>query len=190
MKQLLLLVVVIMFGCSSGSTSSGGWSAYEDTNLDTVYKYLYRTNAYQLNGRTIRWPDKPIKIYVENNEWKEGITRWPVSFKFVDSRPSVGVTVQYGDTIGVCGSAEWNFNNTGELQTCKVMISTMHDVMHCYSEQFTVTHEIGHCLGHFEHSDNGSIMDRSSASVRIEPLQRFLDVLYGSPPGTDINGLL
>ncbi len=53
------------------------------------------------------------------------------------------------------------------MGVCEIRINTNHDLMACGTEADTMTHEIGHCIGVFEHTSDGGIMDATAAGLEI-----------------------
>ena len=78
------------------------------------------------------------------------------------------------------------------MGVCEIRVNTNHDLMACGTEADTMTHEIGHCIGVFEHTSDGGVMDATAAgsSVITTPVKRMISLLYSLSPGADISSYL
>ena len=154
-----------------------------------------------MGGRTVRWKSTTIQVSGAVGSWRQAVDRWSnatnVNLVHVDSTPAIGLGIEivgYTDlSDDACGSAGGSYwSHSGERATCKVKMNSKIDNMNCI-EDWTMTHEVGHCLGFRGHSDDGGIMNKSSkaGSGKITDKTRaFINLLYSLPPGTDINSKL
>jgi hypothetical protein len=159
------------------------------------YRYLYDHNANLLGGRTRRWKSTTIQVSGVVGSWRQAVDRWSmvtnVNIVYVDSTPSDGLgfeIVGYTDLTGdVCGQASSSYwSSSGELANCTIKINSNINNMNCTKDS-TMTHEVGHCLGFWGHSDDGGIMRAKGGSRKITGKTRaFINLLYSLPPGTNI----
>jgi len=159
------------------------------------YAYLNKHNAYQLSGYTTRWKSKTIQVSGATGSWRSAVNRWPtVSFRHVGSAPALGDGIQivgYAD-IAACGVANWTYWSNGKMASCKIRVASDHSLKGCGSEADTMTHEIGHCIGFFNHTADGGLMDATAAgsSEITPPVRNMISLLYSLSPGTNINSKL
>jgi hypothetical protein len=161
------------------------------------YQYLCtRNNCSYFGNRVRRWPSKTIPVSgATYQEWRSAANRWPtVGFNYVGSEPTQGIQIKgYSNSYpNACGWASWWYYSSGEMGVCEIRVNTNHDLMACGTEADTMTHEIGHCIGVFEHTSDGGIMDATAAgsSVITTPVRKMIGLLYSLSPGADISSHL
>ena len=160
------------------------------------YTYLYKHNAFELDGYTIRWKSKTVQVSGATGSWQTAVNQWPtVKFSYIGSPPAEGNGIEIvgyrstGWTGNVCGLAYPSWYSSGKMAACKVYLNPS---VSCRSvEQNILTHEIGHCIGIFKHTADGGLMD---AVVRngtfTSPIRNMISLLYSLAPGTNINSKL
>jgi hypothetical protein len=172
---------------SSGGGSSSG-SSGGGTFTKTDYQFVYKKNAAQFGGRTVRWASKTINVSgITNPSWQAAIRKWPVvSFKFGSNKGIVfaGYSNEYPES---CGWAQPMWRSNGKLAQCIIKLNTAVNSMSCHSIELVLQHEVGHCLGIMGHTNDGGLMDpRCCSSTITTAVRKGLALLYSLPPGTDI----
>jgi hypothetical protein len=184
---LILGLALGLYSCSLDFTDSEGDSSTPD------YPFLYEHNAKELDGYTIRWESNTIKVYTGGMSGAEAaINRWsgPVNFSYVSSPPSDGVSFSYTSSPQYCGVTRTYYTNSGRITHATVEISINQLVCKGGSDN-TITHEMGHALGFFSHTSDGSLMDSDGGNGNITTrLRNFMNLLYSMPYGTNINPYL
>ena len=183
----LLVVVLLLSACSGGNTDSGSGGLPAGN-----YSYLYKYNAYRLDGHTVRWASNTIPVSGATRKgWKKAVRRWStVRFKFVNAKPSSGIQILGYDDLGnVCGLSSFTYDSAGTINLCQIEINILHNEMNCSLTTDTITHEIGHCIGVFKHTRDGGLMDAKASGSRdiSSAVTYMLNLLYALAPGTDIN---
>lgn len=183
----LLLLSALLAGCADLFSDSDGDSSLSD------YQFLYEHNAKELDGYTVRWASNDIKVYTGGISGAEGaINRWagPVSFTFVNSPPSEGVSFSYTASSQYCGVTYLNYLNSGRITKATVYINI--NQLFCKGGlENTITHEMAHALGFMGHTSDGSLMDPDGGDGTITTrLRNFMSLLYSMPYGTNINPYL
>ena len=86
----------------------------------------------------------------------------------------------------------WTYWSNGKMASCKIRVASDHSLKGCGSEADTMTHEIGHCIGFFNHTADGGLMDETAAgsSEITSPVRNMISLLYSLSPGTNINSKL
>lgn len=164
------------------------------------YQYLYDHNANLLGGRTTRWESTTIQVSGAVGSWREAVDRWSavtnVNLVHVNSTPADGLgfeIVGYVALDDACGRASRSYwSSSGTWASCKIKIHPDVKKLGCI-EDWTMTHEVGHCLGFRGHSDDNGIMRAGSwggTGTITDKTRAFINLLYSLPPGTDINSKL
>jgi hypothetical protein len=177
-----------------------GWAALcllvlgcgdDDSTGATHNGPLFEFNASENGGRTIRWPNNPIRVFLGNgvartdevNVWTAA-TGGTVRFTFVGSAGAADVTFGFTGRTDICGVTEIVFDEGP---------STIVDADVQVSQQFyrssdcvrTVTHETAHAIGFFGHTSDDGLMDPDGGTGQITPLvSGVLRDLYLLAPGT------
>lgn len=185
-----LFLALVLASCSSGGSSSGGSGSSGGSSTD--FRFLFNHNADQLNGHTIRWESNNIKVYTAGLPGAEAaINRWagPVSFTFVSSPPSDGITFKLDSSTTLCGQTNTFYFNSGKIAQAVVSIF---DQTFCRGGlPNTVAHETAHALGFFGHTADGGLMDPDGGNGNITTQDRnFMNLLYSQPFGWDITPFL
>ena len=155
------------------------------------YKYLYKHNAFKLSGRTTRWPSSLVTVSGSKyDSWRQIIQKWPaVNFRFVGSGGKIDI--RYARSNDWCGIASWYGTYSGKITRCDIQINPAIELSGnrtCLDHRDTLQHEIGHCIGFFGHTTDGSLMDPRAGHNRgfTRPVRDMINLLYSMPPGTDI----
>ena len=208
LSRLLPIAVVFTFAlfasaCSDGDSSVGlaknemaptlmnkKSSHKPSRKLATAgnYQFIYKINAAQFGGRTVRWASKSINVSgITNPSWQAAIRKWPVvRFKFDSSKEIVfaGYSDEYPKA---CGWAQPMWRSNGKMARCIIKLNTAIDSMGCHSTELVLQHEVGHCLGIMGHTNDGGLMDPVCCSSKITSrVRRGLALLYALKPGTKI----
>lgn len=159
---------------------------------------LVQINAKNNETRTIRFPEGPIKVYVENipdgrdevREWSRQIPN--LEFDFVGHVPSSGIVVQYGIHAPiVCGATYEPDWEAGVIKKANITIDPKAiipaSLLGCTQ---TIRHEIGHALGLFGHLQDGGLMDPDGGNGEFtDQLKSLISRLYAFPPNSAISTL-
>ena len=156
------------------------------------YQYLCKHNeCSEWGGRTMRWRSSAISVYSPNSILYTGVKgSWPVDFNFTSNRVAqIKLDWFYGSHCGVAYPERWT---DGTIRGCRVFIHFLHQRMDCGSLQGTVKHEIGHCIGFFEHTSDGGLMDpiANNAIAPNAATRNMIRLLYSLPVGTNITSRL
>jgi hypothetical protein len=161
-------------------------------SLDFVFEH----NASRNDGRTVRWANLPIRVFLANVAREEEVTEWTqasgglVTFTFVGSRSGADIAISFAALPDdICGETRITFRRgSGELVAI-VEVSINRAIFrqrNCVGGR-TVTHEIGHAIGFFGHTDDGGLMDEQGVSGEITgPVADMIRTLYSLAPGTTI----
>jgi len=167
----------------------------KDLKSDADYAYLFKHNAHRLDGLTARWPTVNITVSGANSaSWRKAIRRWPaVNFQFVESNGNI--SIRYIDSNDRCGNAITYRTSSGTILACDIEINRKIEIGRnrtCRDHRDVVAHEIGHCIGFFGHTSDGSIMDArvGENQALTRPVRNMINLLYSLPPGTDIKPYL
>ena len=159
------------------------------------YAYLFKHNAHRLDGLTARWASVNITVSGANSaSWRKAIRRWPaVKFQFVESNGNI--SIRYIDSNDQCGNAITYRTSSGTILACDIEINKKIEIGRnrtCRDHRDVVAHEIGHCIGFFGHTSDGSIMDAKVGENQTltRPVRNMIKLLYSLPPGTNIKPYL
>lgn len=183
-----LYLVLALSSCSQDNSSSGGGGSSSGD-----YQFLYDHNAQNLDGHTVRWDSNTIKVYTGGISGAESVVnRWtgPVNFNFVNGAPSDGVSISYTSSSSYCGYTNYYYYNSGRMSRAEIRINSNQFFCRGGLEN-TLTHEMGHALGFFGHTSDGTLMDPDGGNGEMtRQLRDFMDLLYAYPYGTDIKPYL
>jgi hypothetical protein len=175
-----VLSLVLLVGCDNDDDNSGA----------TKNAPLFEFNAFDNGGRTSRWPNLPITVFLGNgvariNEvtvWT-GATGGVVTFNFVGSAAAAGIT--YGAGVSnrdICGVTDIQFDGDNITRATINVNAAIYRSAGCVR---TVTHEAAHAIGFLAHTDDGGLMDDDGGNGEITPVvAQTLRDLYLLPPGT------
>ncbi len=161
----LAAMALLLLGCGEDSGSDA-----------TKNAPLFEFNASQNDGRTVRWPNLPIRVFLGNgvaradevNVWT-GATGGAVAFTFVGSAGGADITFDRSVTNpDTCGLTNVLFDGDGPIVEAHVGVNAA--IYRGPSCVRTVTHETAHAIGFLDHSDDGGLMDPDGGNGAITPL--------------------
>ena len=174
------LSLVLLVACDNDDDPSGG----------TKNAPLFEFNASENGGRTVRWPNLPIRVFLGNgvarsNEvtvWT-GATSGVVTFTFVGNAGAANVTYDTGvGDPGICGVTDILIDGDHIVAASVSVNASLYRSAGCVR---TVTHEAAHGIGFLGHTDDGGLMDDDGGNGVITPLVgQVLRDLYLTAPGT------
>ena len=89
----------------------------DDTSGATKNVPLFEFNAFDNGGRTIRWPNLPIRVFLGNGVARtDEVTAWTgatggaVTFTFVGSAGAADITIQLHGRTDTCGITDIVFD--------------------------------------------------------------------------------
>ena len=178
---LAALSAIWFFGCGRDHTGA------------TSNAPLYDFNASQNNGRTVRWPVLPVRVFLggnvaradEVNIWTQA-TNGAVTFVFVGSAATANITFGFQSGTDVCGVTFIEYDDSGNLTSAETRVSqSIYRGPQCVR---TVTHETAHAIGFLGHTADGGLMDPDGGNGAITPLVAgVLSDLYHLAPGTQVS---
>jgi hypothetical protein len=176
----LAALCIPLLGCGDDNTGS------------TKNAPLFEFNAQQNGGRTVRWANLPIRVFLgegvaradEVNVWSPA-TEGAVTFAFLPSAAGAHVTFSFRSGTDICGVTFVEFDDDGEMTSANVQVSrSIYRGPQCVR---TVTHETAHAIGFLGHTDEGGLMDPDGGNGDITPLvSGVLRDLYHFAPGTTV----
>jgi hypothetical protein len=174
------LSLVLLVGCDNDDDSSGA----------TKNPPLFEFNAAENGGRTVRWPNLPIRVFLGNGVAKSnevtvwtGATSGVVTFTFVGNAGAANITYDTGiSNPGICGVTDILMDGDHIVATSVSVNASIYRSSGCVR---TVTHEAAHAIGFFGHTDDGGLLDDDGGNGVITPVVgQVLRDLYLLPPGT------
>ncbi|HMO17339.1 MAG TPA: hypothetical protein PKA63_03965 [Oligoflexia bacterium] len=185
----------VVFVLGLGSYACGGDS---DTASGSDEDILFKVNGELNDGRSVRFPFTPVRVYVENiPDGKKEIRKWTdatdnlINFEFVDERKNADIKIKYGVQAPlVCGvTYRPDTDRNGNITNADIELDPKSVVTEFlpFGCNQTVAHEIGHALGYFGHSDDGGLMDPDGGNGKFtDQTKRVMKKLYSAPPNTGI----
>ena len=174
------LSLVLLVGCDNDDDTSGA----------TKNAPLFEFNAFDNGGRTTRWPNLPIRVFLGNGVARMGeVTAWTeatggvVTFTFVASAGAADVAYNSGvSNPDTCGITDIVFDGDNITAASIGVNPAIYRSAECVR---TATHEAAHAIGFLTHTDDGGLMDDDGGNGQITPLvAQTLRQLYLLPPGT------
>jgi len=181
MKVKILILTTIFFinGCSGSDSSTGVIT----TGLESRYKLVYMFNANRYEGHVMRWPSTTIKLhdFPDIKYTSDAIDAWSFNFQFEKGSGDIEWGGWATDMPNYCGKAQWRMSKDSEgylIKSCLIRLNGA-----CRTLSNTMIHEFGHCLGVFNHTANGSVMDPVSAysPVISSDIKTMIKTLYELP---------
>ena len=178
----LAALALLVLGCGGDDNGGGRSNAF-----------LFEHNAQFNSGRTVRWADLPIRVFLGNGVASAGeVTAWTaatgglVTFAFVGSPGAANISFGFRSGTDICGTTGIEFTDDGHITSVRVLVSqSIYRGPQCVR---TVTHETAHGIGFLSHTSDGGLMDDDGGNGEITPQvsQMFRD-LYSLAPGTVIS---
>jgi hypothetical protein len=183
--QLAALPIVLV-ACGGGGGGGGS-----DSPGDAEIRFLAQHNARFNGGVTTRWPNLPIRVFTNNIARQDEVTAWTgatgglVTFSFVGSRAGADIFFSFTTGATICGVTTVEFEADGRITSADVrVVQAVFRGPQCIR---TVTHEIGHAIGFFDHTADGGLMDDDGGNGEITPpVSRMFVNLYSMPTGSAI----
>jgi hypothetical protein len=153
---------------------------------------LFEFNAQQNGGRTVRWRNLPVRVFLGGAARPDEVNIWTaatdgaVTFTFVGSAGAANVRYGFRSGTDICGVTFVEFTDDGDFTSAEVQVSqSIYRGPQC---QRTVTHEAAHSIGFLGHTEDGGLMDPDGGNGAITPLDAgVLRDLYHLPPGTSVS---
>jgi hypothetical protein len=176
-----LALALAACGGGGGSGSSG----------DGEIRFLAQHNAQFNGGVTTRWPNLPIRVFTNSIAQQDEVTAWTgasgglVTFTFVGSRAGADIFFSFTSGDAICGVTTVEFEPDGRITSADVrLVRAVFRGPQCVR---TVTHEVGHAIGFFDHTSDGGLMDDDGGNGEITPpVARMFVNLYSMATGTPI----
>jgi hypothetical protein len=181
-----LAVAVALVACGGGKNNNpaGPSNAAERD-------FLLQHNARFNSGRTVRWSDLPIRVFLNDIATEGEVTAWTqatggaVTFTFVGSRAGANIAFRFGSGTDICGLTTIEFNSDGRITSADTQV--VQSVFRGPQCQRTVVHEVGHGIGFLDHTADGGLMDPDGGNGQFtEPVTTMIRNLYTLAPGTFI----
>jgi hypothetical protein len=176
--------LVALGACGGKKGDASGPSSEETT-------FLLQHNARFNDGRTVRWPNTPIRVFTNGIAQQDEVTEWTratggrVTFAFVGSAPGADITFRFdpGLPSDVCATTTVSFQGSGEIVSSDVRV--VQGVFRGPQCQRTIVHETGHAIGFLDHTSDGGLMDPDGGNgVITEQVSTMVRNLYSLSPGT------
>jgi hypothetical protein len=153
--------------------------------------FLLQHNARFNSGRTVRWANLPIRVFLNDIGQPDEVTEWTratggqVTFAFVGSRAGADITFGFTSGNDICGVTTVEYTEDGNITSADVrVVEAIFRGPQCVR---TVVHEVAHAIGFLDHTSDGGLMDPDGGNGAItEPVSRMLVNLYSLAPGTFI----
>ena len=161
----------------------------EDSTGATKNPPLYEFNAFDNGGRTSRWKDLPIRVFLGNgvarpdevSVWT-GATAGVVTFVFVGTPEAANIKFRFTGDTQFCGRTFLTFEGDLIVDVDTEVSRPLYRGPLCVR---TVTHETAHGVGFLSHTSDGGLMDPDGGNGVITPVTgQVLRDLYLLPPGT------
>lgn len=181
-----LVLPLALTGCGGKKKSTSGPTSPEEL------AFLLEHNARFNDGRTVRWPTLPIRVFLNNIARGDEVTEWTgatggkVTFTFVGSGSQADISFSFGTGDDICGATTIEFDTgTGAILLADVrVVEAVFRGPQCVR---TIPHEVGHAIGFLDHTADGGLMDIDGGDGRItEPVMTMFRNLYSLAPGTVI----
>ena len=188
-RATLILAAAVSGLVALGACSSGSGSKSSSPPTGEELQFLLQHNARFNDGKTVRWPNLPIKVFTNGIAQEDEVTEWTratggrVTFTFVGSASGADITFRFGTGTDICGSTTVTFQTTGEITSADVQV--VQAIFRGPQCQRTVVHEVGHAIGVLAHTADGGLMDPDGGNgVITEAVSTMLRNLYALAPGT------
>jgi hypothetical protein len=165
----------------------------DDSSGSTKNPPLYEFNAQFNGGRTVRWRNLPVRVFLGNGVASAGeVTAWTaatggaVTFTFVGSAGGANITFRFQGGSDNCGVTFVEYTDEGDITSADVAVSqSIYRGPQCVR---TVTHEAAHAIGFLSHTSDGGLMDDDGGNGDITAVVgQMLRDLYSLAPGTVVS---
>jgi hypothetical protein len=180
----LALLPLALTGCPGGGGNGDNGSGPSGADL----AYLFEHNARFNDGRTVRWPNLPIRVFTNGIAREDEVTEWTgatggaVTFAFVGSAGGANITFRFGTGDDICGTTTIRFDSDGEIVSADVQV--VRAIFRSSVCTRTIVHEVGHAIGFLDHTTDGGLMNDDGGDGQItDPVANMLTLLYSMPPG-------
>lgn len=201
---LLILLFLALTSCGGGGgdgdiftgpSDSSDWVTGSTTFTSSDWYNLYVYNAQYSSGYTVRWPGT-IPVWAPYTSIQACYSRWTnttggrIRFSFYSSEPSNGIQVYLSSDpslvdANAVATTYWSYyTSTGHIIRATIYIKP--EYWSASTWEHTLTHEIGHAIGFFDHTNDGGLMDSTIASedVITRTVSRVMALLYAYSPHT------
>jgi hypothetical protein len=185
---LFLGAVVVLLS----AVACGGSKSSPTSSSDSADVLLFELNATDNDGRTRRFANLPIAVFLNGVADEGELTAWTgasggaVTFTFVGSDPGTGISLRLQDDIDdrTCGFTTWRRGNN-TIQKAEIAVNPrLYRGSRC---KRTPTHEAGHAIGIFGHTSDGGLMDPDGGNGDITAsVGEMIRKLYTQAPGTPV----
>ncbi len=182
-----LLLPLLLGACGGGGKKNPAGPVDEEMQL------LYDFNARENGGRTVRWANLPIRVFTNGIAQEDEVTEWTrvtggkVTFAFGGGASAGTVSFRFGNlAANVCAVTLTTFDPpSGGILSADVQVAE--DRYRGPGCGRTITHEVGHAIGFFEHTADGGLMDEDGGNGQFtDPVITMMRALYSLPPGTAV----
>lgn len=186
---LLPLLLALTLGLAACGDKKGGATA---SLARAEAEFLFLHNAQFNDGRTVRWANLPVPVFLNGVGTAGEVTAWTaasggrVTFAFVGSAPGAGIAMRFRSGTEICGITTVDYDDEGHLLAADIRVSqSVYRGPHCVR---TVTHEVGHAIGFLNHTEDGGLMDDDGGGGAItSPVSVMFENLYALAPNTVVS---
>jgi hypothetical protein len=185
--------MVCALGClvALGACGGGGKKNNPAGPTGDEMQFLLQHNARFNDGRTVRWPNLPIRVFTNGIAQQDEVLEWTratggrVTFTFVGSAAGANITFRFDGSSSddICGATTVTYLGTGEITSADVRV--VQGIFRGPQCQRTIVHETAHAIGFLDHTADGGLMDPDGGNgVITEPVSTMVRNLYGLSPGS------
>ncbi len=186
--------LVLLLGLIASCGGGGGDHKNPTSSSTGDQQFLLQHNARFNDGRTVRWPNLPIRVFANDIARENEVTEWTgasggaVTFVFVGSASGADITFRFGGGTDVCGQTLIQYLSNGNIVGADIQV--IQAIFRGPQCQRTVVHEVGHAIGFLDHTADGGLMDPDGGNgVLTPPVASMIRQLYSMSPGTLVQAL-